>query len=111
MGVSRVASKAQTLLQKIPNDIIARSVGQSIFLATEGVFTALSNMDWYQLVVPEAGVYTGPGVSSAIAANRISRSAEKCEPPSFLIPPHCSEKAILSVEIQEMFCFGWFISN
>eukprot|EP00435_Cladocopium_sp_Y103_P045366 s1029_g13.t1 len=37
-----------------------------------GVFTALSNMDWYQLVVPEAGVYTGPGVSSAIAANRIS---------------------------------------
>ena len=39
----------------------------------QGVFTALSNMDWYQLVVPEAGVYTGPGVSSAIAANRISR--------------------------------------
>ncbi|CAJ1355090.1 unnamed protein product, partial [Effrenium voratum] len=37
-----------------------------------GVFTALSNMDWYQLVVPDAGVYTGPGVSSAIAANRIS---------------------------------------
>ncbi|CAL1148770.1 unnamed protein product [Cladocopium goreaui] len=37
-----------------------------------GVFTALSNLDWYQLVVPEAGVYTGPGVSSAIAANRIS---------------------------------------
>lgn len=33
-------------------------------------------MDWYQLVVPEAGVYTGPGVSSAIAANRISCSAE-----------------------------------
>ena len=83
MGVSRVASKAQTWLQKIPNDIIARSVGQSIFLATEGVFTALSNLDWYQLVVPEAGVYTGPGVSSAIAANRISRSAEKREPLSF----------------------------
>eukprot|EP00438_Fugacium_kawagutii_P007774 Skav210424 [mRNA] locus=scaffold1573:373765:381934:+ [translate_table: standard] len=41
-----------------------------------GVFTALSNMDWYQLVVPEAGVYTGPGVSSAIAANRISSEAE-----------------------------------
>ena len=39
---------------------------------TEGVFTALSNLDWYQLVVPDAGVYTGPGVSSAIAANRIS---------------------------------------
>ncbi|CAJ1396123.1 unnamed protein product [Effrenium voratum] len=37
-----------------------------------GVFTALSNTDWYQLVVPDAGVYTGPGVSSAIAANRIS---------------------------------------
>ena len=33
-------------------------------------------MDWYQLVVPEAGVYTGPGVSSAIAANRISCSAQ-----------------------------------
>lgn len=33
-------------------------------------------MDWYQLVVPEAGVYTGPGVSSAIAANRISSEAE-----------------------------------
>ena len=39
--------------------------------ATEGVFTALSNMEWFQLVVPKAGVYTGPGVSSAIAANRI----------------------------------------
>lgn len=43
---------------------------------SQGVFTALSNMDWYQLVVPEAGVYTGPGVSSAIAANRISSEAE-----------------------------------
>ncbi|CAK9055134.1 unnamed protein product [Durusdinium trenchii] len=40
-----------------------------------GVFTALSNLDWYQLVVPDAGVYTGPGVSSAIAANRISCAA------------------------------------
>ena len=37
-----------------------------------GVFTALSNNEWFQVVVPEAGVYTGPGVSSAIAANRIS---------------------------------------
>ena len=46
--------------------------------ASEGVFTALSNMEWFQLVVPKAGVYTGPGVSSAIAANRIRASAACC---------------------------------
>ncbi|CAE7648230.1 pikAI, partial [Symbiodinium sp. CCMP2456] len=37
-----------------------------------GVFTALSNMEWFHLAVSKPGVYTGPGVSSAIAANRIS---------------------------------------
>ena len=41
-----------------------------------GVFTALSNQEWFQLVVKEPGVYTGPGVSSAIAANRISALAK-----------------------------------
>ena len=42
-------------------------------------------MDWYQLVVPDAGVYTGPGVSSAIAANRISFWAEVSFGLDFLI--------------------------
>lgn len=84
-------------------------------------------MDWYQLVVPEAGVYTGPGVSSAIAANRISCSAEtrnakiwvcqKIGYPNFFkkvirwYTPKISDKAILFAKIQRTFCFGWFISN
>ncbi|CAE7036228.1 pikAI, partial [Symbiodinium sp. CCMP2456] len=38
----------------------------------KGVFAALSNLDWYQLALPQAGVYTGPGVSCGMAANRIS---------------------------------------
>jgi len=76
----------------------------------------LSNLDWYQLVVPEAGVYTGPGVSSAIAANRISCSAENRVPQLFqkgdsMVYPQISDKAILFAKIQRTFCFGWFISN
>lgn len=35
------------------------------------VFAAVS-LDGFQLAVSEASVYTGPGISSAIAANRIS---------------------------------------
>ena len=38
----------------------------------KGVFAALTSLDWYQLVVPKAGARTGPGVSGAIGANRIS---------------------------------------
>jgi len=37
-----------------------------------GVYVALSNLDWYQMSLPKASVYTGTGVSSAIAANRVS---------------------------------------
>ncbi len=60
------------IFQTSKDEILKPQSSQRKAKRTQGVFTALSNLDWYQLVVPDAGVYTGPGVSSAIAANRIS---------------------------------------
>jgi 3-oxoacyl-(acyl-carrier-protein) synthase/fatty-acid desaturase/acyl carrier protein len=37
-----------------------------------GVFVAMSNLDWYQLNTSKVSVYTGTGVASAIASNRLS---------------------------------------
>ncbi|CAK0879996.1 unnamed protein product [Prorocentrum cordatum] len=39
-----------------------------------GVFVALSNLDWYHMSLSKPSVFTGPGVASSIAANRVSFS-------------------------------------